>query len=43
VGIYEKEATIRKELLLLLVGHYAGPMDMIRRKKEYPSFVESNV
>jgi len=34
---------IRKELLLLLVGPYVSPMDMIRRKKEYLLFVEKSV
>jgi len=38
-----KKATMKKESLLLLVVRYAGPMDMMRRKEEYPLFAESSV
>jgi len=34
---------MKKEPLLLPVAYYVNPMDMMRRKKEYPLFAESIV
>jgi len=43
LNLFKGEAMMIKELLLLLVGHYVSLMDMIRKRKEYPLFVEKSV
>ena len=42
-NLFKKKAMMIKEFPLLPVVPYADPMDMMRRKEEYPLFATSSV